>query len=118
MLTSPRTCCSLQPTPALNRTQQALPHKKRRPYGIDLLCLRGARQGPASLQDRVLHVLRAHGRMTAADIAEALGLDHYPVRQALSRLRERGLVRVAGMAGHAPRWGGGPPSIWEAIPAD
>ncbi len=66
----------------------------------------------------MLHVLRAHGPRAASDIAEALDLDRYPVRHALSRLRERGLVRVTGMAGRAPHWGGPPPSIWEAISAD
>ncbi len=76
---------------------------------------------PASsnpLDDRVLHVLRARGPMSAADIGGALGLDRYPVRNALQRLRDRGLVRTAGAPSRAPHWGGGPPSIWEAIPAD
>ena len=73
---------------------------------------------PASPDDRVLHVLRAHGPRTASDIAEALDLDRLPARNGLSRLRERGLVRVAGMAGHRPSEAHGPPSIWEAIPAD
>ena len=68
----------------------------------------------------MLDVLRAHGPMTAAEIAEALGMDRVSVRPALGGLRERGLVRIAGMAARrAPRWGaGGPASIWEAVPAD
>ncbi len=75
---------------------------------------------PHSLNDRVLHVLRVHGPMTAADIADALGLDRLPVRQALGRLRERGLVRLAGMvARRSPHWGGDRPAgIWEAVPSE
>ncbi len=73
----------------------------------------------ASLDDRVLHVLRAHGPMTPADIAEALGVDRLPVRHTLSRLRKRRLVRVAGVVGRpTQRWGGSPPGIWEAVPTD
>ena len=72
------------------------------------------------LDDRVLHALRAHGPITAADIAVALGLDRFPVRRALSRLQKRGLVRTAGPAPRlAPHWGGRSSlSIWEAVPAD
>ena len=75
---------------------------------------------PGSVDDRVLHVLRARGPMTPADIAKALSLDRFPVHNALHRLWKRGLVRVAGMVDErGPQWGGGGrPSIWEAVPAD
>ena len=75
---------------------------------------------PGSVDDRVLHVLRTHGPMTAEEIAEALGQDRFPVRYALERLRGRGLVRVAGMAARdASQWGeGGPVGIWEATPTE
>ena len=58
--------------------------------------------------------------MAAADMAEALGLDRLPVRNALSRLRQRGLVCLAGMvARHSPHWGDDRPAgMWEAVPTE
>ena len=73
----------------------------------------------ASLDERVLEVLRAGGPMTAAQIGAALGLDRLPVRRALVRLRNRGLVRLAGMDHSSPALAaGGLPGLWEAAPAD
>ena len=73
----------------------------------------------AALDVRVLAVLRARGLLTAAQIGEALDLDRLPVRRALVRLQERGLVRLAGVDHDeaSARAGVGAPGIWEAVPA-
>ena len=58
--------------------------------------------------------------MTPADIAAALSLERFAVRNALTRLQKRRLVRVAGMvARRSPHWGGDRPAgIWEAAPTE
>ena len=66
----------------------------------------------------MLEVLRDGGSMTAARVGAALGLDRLPVRFALNRLRQQGLVRLAGMDHDANAQArGGHPGIWDAVHA-
>ena len=75
-------------------------------------------EADSSLHARVLAVLRSGGLLTAAQIGEELGVDRLPVRRALVRLQQRGLVRLAGMdLGANTKALGGAPGIWELAPA-
>ncbi len=72
----------------------------------------------ASLDARVLDTLQAHGPASPVEIGRVLGLDRYPVREALGRLQRRGLVQPAGRTEPGRTWGiKAPLVIWEASPA-
>ena len=71
-----------------------------------------------ALDDRVLATLREHGPASPLELGLALGLDRYPVREALERLRRRKLARPVGVTGAGRTWGiTSPLRIWEATPA-
>ncbi|CAA9233053.1 MAG: hypothetical protein AVDCRST_MAG77-1105 [uncultured Chloroflexi bacterium] len=68
---------------------------------------------------RVLALLRERGAAPVMDVAKAIGVNPPAARAALSRLRLRGLVFLAGTAPRGARWGeGGPAVIWEAVPQE
>ena len=71
------------------------------------------------LDDRVLTVLRERGQMTHVQLGEALGVDRLAVRQSLSRLQARDLVRFVGTTDAQRNWGtSAPESTWEAVPQE
>jgi predicted ArsR family transcriptional regulator len=72
----------------------------------------------ASLNTRVLDALQAHGPASPVEVGRVLGLDRYPVRESLERLRRRSLAQPVGMTEPGRTWGiRAPPVIWEASSA-